>query len=35
VPELNLSDGIHPNASGQVIVAQTVVDFLMSGDFLK
>ncbi len=35
VPELNLSDGIHPNASGQVIVAQTVVDFLMSGGLLS
>lgn len=34
VPELNLSDGIHPNASGQVIVAQTVVDFLMNNEIL-
>ncbi len=35
VPELNLSDGIHPNASGQVIVAQTVVEFLMDNEILS
>ena len=29
-PELNLSDGIHPNARGQVIVAETVYRHLRS-----
>ena len=30
MPELNLSDGIHPNATGQNIVAQTVLDTLLN-----
>jgi acyl-CoA thioesterase I len=30
VPSLNLPDGIHPNASGQVLVAENVVPFLLN-----
>jgi acyl-CoA thioesterase I len=33
VPSLNLPDGIHPNASGQVLVAENVVPFVL--DLLK
>lgn len=29
VPELNLPDGIHPNMTWQIMVAQTVYDFLV------
>lgn len=29
IPELNLNDGIHPNTTGQAIVAQTVYDVVI------
>ena len=29
-PKLNISDGIHPNAEGHKIIAQSVYDFLMA-----
>ena len=35
IPELNLSDGIHPNATGQTVVAQTVLDSLVASSLLK
>lgn len=34
IPELNLSDGIHPNASGQVIVAENVFDIMMNNKYI-
>lgn len=30
IPELNLPDGIHPNTTGQTIIAQTVVETILS-----
>ena len=33
-PELNLPDGIHPNETGQVIMADTVTQFLIQSDLL-
>lgn len=35
IRELNLSDGIHPNATGQTVVAQTVLDSLVASSLLK
>lgn len=35
ISELNLPDGIHPNMTGQRIVAQTVYDFLIDKQLLK
>jgi acyl-CoA thioesterase-1 len=34
-PELNLPDGIHPNETGQLIVAETVTQFLIQSNLLK
>lgn len=34
-PELNLPDGIHPNETGQVIMADTVTQFLLESNLLK
>lgn len=33
-PSLNLPDGIHPNETGQIIVADTVLDFLLQNNVL-
>lgn len=35
IPELNLADRIHPNATGQNIVAQTVFDTLLNSSLLQ
>lgn len=35
IPELNLSDGIHPNTTWQQIIAQTVVDFLVTNNLFQ
>jgi acyl-CoA thioesterase-1 len=34
IPELNLRDGIHPNTSGQAIIAKTVFDTLVDRSFI-
>ena len=34
IPELNLRDGIHPNTTGQAIVAQTVFEILVENKLL-
>jgi acyl-CoA thioesterase-1 len=30
IPSFNLPDGIHPNATGQRIIAENVMDFLLA-----
>jgi acyl-CoA thioesterase-1 len=35
VPELNLNDGIHPNAEGYEIIAKNVYEFLQSNELLS
>lgn len=35
VPELNLPDRIHPNSTGQQIIAQTIIDFLTQQNILS
>ncbi len=35
IPELNLRDGIHPNTTGQAIVAQTVYDVVINSLNMK
>ncbi len=34
IPELNLNDGIHPNTTGQAIIAQTIFDTLVNRSFI-
>jgi acyl-CoA thioesterase-1 len=34
IPQLNLPDGIHPNTTWQIIVAQTVYNFLLDSQLL-
>lgn len=34
IPELNLPDGIHPNTTWQIMVAQTVYDFLVDNELI-
>ena len=31
VPELNQADGIHPNAAGQVVIAERIYPFILAG----
>lgn len=35
IPELNLNDGIHPNTTGQSIVASTVFDTLIQNNLIQ
>ena len=35
IPELNLADGIHPNTTGQAIIAQTVSQTLIEQNLMS